>query len=113
MEIFGSISVKRRRLGFYPFGFSRSRISSDRGDEPPASLPTRKIRKIDRGLYDSPKSHPKLGKLHTDPQAIVATISRRDGTTFRERESFAANRLHPTEQVRARMIYLTDMEVTT
>ena len=66
-----------------------------------------KIRKIDRGLYDSPKSHPKLGKLHADPQAILAAISRRDGTKLHEHESFAANRLRLTEQVPARMIYLT------
>lgn len=65
------------------------------------------IRRLGRGLYDYPKSHPKLGMLHADPKAILTAISRRDGTEFQEHESYAANRLRLTEQVPARMIYLT------
>jgi hypothetical protein len=65
------------------------------------------IRRLDRGLYDFPKVHPKLGKLHAEPQAILAAIARRDGTKFQEHESYSANRLRLTEQVPARLIYLT------
>ena len=65
------------------------------------------IRRLARGLYDYPKSHPKLGKLHADPKAILAAISRRDGTEFQEHESYSANQLRLTEQVPSRMIYLT------
>lgn len=65
------------------------------------------IRRLDRGLYDSPKQHPKLGLLHARPEAIMAAITRRDGTEFHEHESYAANRLRLTEQVPARLIYLT------
>jgi len=65
------------------------------------------IRKIDRGLYEYPKTHPKLGKLHPQPEDIVSAIARRDGIRLQEHESFAANRLRLTEQVPARMIYLT------
>jgi len=65
------------------------------------------IRRLDRGLYDYPKIHPKLGKLHADPKDILAAISRRDGTKFQEHESYSANRLRLTEQVPGRLIYLT------
>jgi len=65
------------------------------------------IRRLDRGLYDYPKKHPKLGILHARPEEILAAISRRDGTKFQEHESYAANRMRLTEQVPARLIYLT------
>lgn len=65
------------------------------------------IRRLDRGLYDCPKQHAKLGPLHARPEAILAAITRRDGTEFQEHESYAANRLRLTEQVPARLIYLT------
>jgi hypothetical protein len=65
------------------------------------------IRKIDRGLYDLPKTHSKLGKLHPEPGEIVNAIARRDGTRLQEHEAVTANRLRLTEQVPARLIYLT------
>lgn len=65
------------------------------------------IRRLDRGLYDFPKQHAKLGQLYARPEAILAAITRRDGTEFQEHESYAANRLRLTEQVPARLIYLT------
>lgn len=65
------------------------------------------IRRLDRGLYDAPKTSPILGQLHARPEAVLAAISRRDGTEFQEHESYAANRLRLTEQVPARAIYLT------
>ena len=65
------------------------------------------IRRLDRGLYEFPKQHAKLGVLHARPEAILTAITRRDGTEFHEHEAFAANRLRLTEQVPARLIYLT------
>ncbi len=65
------------------------------------------VRRLDRGLYDFPKQHAKLGLLHARPEAVLAAITRRDGTKFQEHESYAANRLRLTEQVPARLIYLT------
>ncbi len=65
------------------------------------------IRRLDRGLYDFPKTHAKLGVLHPRPEGILEAIARRDGTEFQEHESYAANRLRMTEQVPARLIYLT------
>ena len=65
------------------------------------------IRRLDRGIYDSPKKHSTLGLLHARPEAILAAIGRRDGMEFQEHEAYAANRLRLTEQVPARLIYLT------
>jgi len=65
------------------------------------------VRRLGRGLYDAPKTHPKLGPLHARPEAILAAVSRREGTDFQEHEAYAANRLGLSEQVPARLIYLT------
>ena len=35
-----------------------------------------KIRRITRGLYDVPKTHPLLGVLSPDPEAIARSIAR-------------------------------------
>lgn len=65
------------------------------------------IRRLGRGIYDRPRRHDRLGWLHPRPEAVLAALTRRDGTEFQEHESFAANRLRLTEQVPARQIYLT------
>lgn len=66
-----------------------------------------RIRRIDRGLYDFPRRHPTLGLLHARPEAVLAAISRRDGTEFHEHEAQAANKLRLTEQVPGKLVYLT------
>ena len=65
------------------------------------------IQRLDRGLYLLPKIHPVLGPLHPRPEAVLAALTRRDGTEFQEHESYSANRLRLTEQVPARHLYLT------
>jgi predicted transcriptional regulator of viral defense system len=65
------------------------------------------IRRLGRGLYDAPKVHSELGLLHARPEAILAAVSRRENVVFHEHEAYAANRLGLTEQVPARLIYLT------
>ncbi len=65
------------------------------------------IRRLGRGLYDAPKVHSELGLLHARPEAILAAVSRRESVVFHEHEAYAANRLGLTEQVPARLIYLT------
>ena len=65
------------------------------------------IRRLGRGIYDVPVHHPKLGKLHPRPESVLAAVSRREGTKFHEHEAVSANRLGLTEQVPARLIFLT------
>jgi hypothetical protein len=67
-----------------------------------------KIRRISRGLYESPRTHPVLGKLSPHPEAIVKATSRRSGTRHQPSGAQAANLLQLTEQVPARVVYQTD-----
>jgi hypothetical protein len=67
-----------------------------------------RIRRLRRGLYDVPRMHPKLGALTPTASAIAHAIARRDGTTLRESETVAANRLRFSEQVPARVEFQTD-----
>ena len=66
------------------------------------------IRRLNRGLYYKPRTHPWLGDLHPDVSAIIDAVSRRDGDVIHEfSESLAANLLGLTEQVPARVICMT------
>ena len=67
-----------------------------------------KIRRIGRGLYELPRTHPVLGTLSPRPDAIVEAASRRSGSRYQPSGAQAANLLQLTEQVPARMIYQTD-----
>ena len=37
------------------------------------------IRRLARGIYDYPKTSPRLGRLSPDPDAVAAAIARKDG----------------------------------
>lgn len=67
-----------------------------------------KIRRIGRGLYELPRTHPVLGMLSPRPDAIMEAASRRSGSRYQPSGAQAANLLQLTEQVPARMIYQTD-----
>ena len=66
------------------------------------------IQRVARGLYSKPRHHPKLGNLRPSLEAVVATMERRDGVRFQPTGAHAANLLHLTDQVPARVTYLTD-----
>ena len=65
------------------------------------------IRRVRRGYYDRPRRHPVLGTLGVSPEEFAAAVSRRTGERLQAHESTAANELRLTEQVPARLIYLT------
>jgi len=67
-----------------------------------------KLRRIGRGLYDIPRTHPLLGELSASSDAIAAAIARRDGIRLQPTEAAAANLLNLSEQVPARIVYHTD-----
>lgn len=69
-----------------------------------------KIRRVGRGLYESPRRHPVLGQLSPQAEAIVKATSRRNGSRLLPSGAQAANLLQLTEQVPARMVYQTDGE---
>jgi len=66
------------------------------------------IRRLARGLYDYPKKHASLGLLSPSPEEIAKALSVRDATRLQPSGAYAANLLGLTEQVPARIVFLTD-----
>ena len=66
------------------------------------------IRRLARGLYDSPKKHPTIGMLSPHPDEVARALSERDATRLQPSGAYAANVLVLSEQVPARVVYLTD-----
>src|ERR1022692_298850 len=67
-----------------------------------------KIRRIARGIYDIPKTHPTLGALSPDPDAIAKSIASQAGYRLQPTPARAANPLGLSSQVRAQIVYLID-----
>lgn len=67
-----------------------------------------KLRRVARGLYDIPRTHPLLGELSATSDAIAAAIARRDGIRLQTTEAAAANLLNLSEQVPGRIVYDAD-----
>jgi len=66
------------------------------------------IRQYARGLYGVPRQHSLLGELLPGIDAVIAALERRDGMRFLPAGAYAANLLGLSEQVPARVIFLTD-----
>jgi len=67
-----------------------------------------KIRRIARGVYDIPKTHPTFGALSPDPDAIAKLIAVQAGYRLQPTPAHAANALGLSTQVPAQIVYLTD-----
>jgi hypothetical protein len=66
------------------------------------------IRRLDRGLYDYPERHPQLGLLSPAPDAVAKAISEKDESRLQPSGPYAVNRLGLSQQVPAKIVYLTD-----
>lgn len=66
------------------------------------------IRRLARGIYDYPKQHPKLGNLLPSADTIAQALAGRDLARLQPAGAYAANILGLTEQVPAKMVFLTD-----
>ena len=66
------------------------------------------IRRLARGLYDHPKTHPVIGLLSPPVEAIAEALTGRDGTRIQATGAYAANLLHLSDQVPAKVVYETD-----
>ena len=64
------------------------------------------IRRLDRGLYDYPRQHPKLGLLSPSVDAIADALSDRDATRLQPSGAYAANLLGLSDQVPMRVLFL-------
>src|SRR5260370_11742614 len=67
-----------------------------------------KIRRIFRGVYDIPKTHPALGPLSPDPDAVAKAIAAQAGYRLQPTPAHAANVLGLSSQVPAQIVYLID-----
>ena len=66
------------------------------------------IRRLARGVYDFPKEHRILGPLMPSAKAVARALAGRDRTRLQQAGAYAANTLGLTEQVPAKMVFLTD-----
>lgn len=66
------------------------------------------IRRLARGLYDYPERHPVLGDLPGNYERIAQALAGRDSLKIQPSGAYAANLLGLTEQVPARIVFLTD-----
>ena len=66
------------------------------------------IRRLARGLYDYPLRHPILGEVAPSADAIAHALVARDAIRLQPAGAYAANLLGLSDQVPARLVFLTD-----
>lgn len=66
------------------------------------------IRLLGRGLYDVPRVHDVLGTLWPAIESVSQALERKDGLRLQPSGVYAANLLGLSEQVPAKVVFLTD-----
>lgn len=66
------------------------------------------LRQLGRGLYDYPKQHAVLGTLAPNPEALAKAMAGRDRVRLQPSGAYAANLLGLSDQVPAKVVFLTD-----
>jgi len=66
------------------------------------------IRRLTRGLYDYPKKHSTLGNLPPNYEKIAQALAGRDNLKIQPSGAYAANLLGLSDQVPAKIVFLTD-----
>jgi len=66
------------------------------------------IRLLGRGLYDVPRVHAVLGTLWPSIESVANALERKDGIRLLPSGVYAANLLGLSEQVPAKLVFLTD-----
>jgi hypothetical protein len=66
------------------------------------------IRRLARGLYEYPREHPDLGKLSPDIDRVAKALAGKDRIRLQPAGAYATNLLGLSEQVPAKVVYLTD-----
>lgn len=107
-KVISRIYGKGRDWAFTPNHFSD--IAARTGIAKALSRLTQKgvIQRIGHGLYLYPEKHPTLGNLSPSPEAISKAIASGDKVRLVPTGAYAANRLGLTEQVPAKITFLTD-----
>ena len=66
------------------------------------------LRRLARGLYYHPKTHPVLGEILPPVEAVAKALADRDHVRLQPFGGYAANLLRLSDQVPARVVFLTD-----
>ncbi len=66
------------------------------------------LKRLARGLYYEPKTHPVLGELLPPVESVAKALADRDHVKLQPFGGYAANLLRLSEQVPARVVFLTD-----
>jgi hypothetical protein len=66
------------------------------------------IRRLARGLYEYPREHPELGTLSPDIEKVAKALAGKDRIRLQPAGAYATNLLGLSEQVPAKVMFLTD-----
>jgi hypothetical protein len=66
------------------------------------------LRRIARGLYYQPRKHPVLGDILPPVETVAKALAERDHVKLQPFGGYAANLLRLSDQVPARLVFLTD-----
>jgi len=66
------------------------------------------IRRLARGIYDYPREHPELGTLSPDIEKVAQALAGKDRIRMQPAGAYATNLLGLSEQVPAKVVFLTD-----
>ena len=66
------------------------------------------VRRVARGLYDVPKRHPLVGLTPPSIDQVAKAIAGKSGTRLQPTGAYAANLLGLSDQVPAKVVFLTD-----
>ncbi len=66
------------------------------------------LRRLARGLYEYPREHRELGTLSPDIQKVAKALAGKDRIRLQPAGAYAANLLGLSEQVPAKVVFLTD-----
>lgn len=66
------------------------------------------VRRVARGLYDVPRQHPIVGTVGPSVDRLAQALAGKGGTKLQPTGAYAANLLGLSDQVPAKVIFLTD-----
>jgi hypothetical protein len=66
------------------------------------------VRRLARGLYEYPREHPELGTLSPDIEKVAKALTGKDRIRRQPAGAYATNLLGLSEQVPAKVVFLTD-----
>jgi len=107
-KVVSRIYGKKRGWVFTPINFldlgSRMAVDQALG----RLTKTGTIRRLSRGLYDYPAKHPDFGDLPPNYDRIAQALVGRDNLKIQPSGAYAANLLGLSDQVPAKIVFLTD-----